>query len=360
MIYALTNGGLYLCLSILLGISVLALIPEERKVKLGIPRNISTFLSIGVSFFAMVPIIDLATSLQEYREGGWLSSLTYVLTNIEGGRAWLFLLLIVLLHVVIVKTIYKKRIAASLSLLLVIAMIVLQSLIGHSASMNSVQGATFHTVHFLAVGIWSGILLVVSLFTTEEGDWQKFVGWFTKVAVGCMVWIALTGVMMSLTLTENLVSSWMFSYGQALLFKHLLFIILLVCAFVNGFLMKKLVENHPSFSPRRWWKAESILVLLVYTITGYMTEQEPPRDISQMLNEQDPTFLFRSFTMMESYGPLTLSPNVISVLFLIIAGVFLFLVWSMVKKNSVAGALFVSLLFVCSLYLGFMSGIELL
>ncbi|SFJ88185.1 putative copper resistance protein D [Halobacillus dabanensis] len=360
MIYAWTNGGLYLCLSILLGISILAFIPVERKVKLAIPGNIGILLSIGVPIFAMVPIIDLATSLQEYREGGWLSSFIYVLTNIEGGRAWLLLLFLALLHVVILNTIHRKRLADSLSLFLIIAMIVLQSLIGHSASMNSVQGAVFHTVHFLAVGIWSGILLVVSLFSTDEGNWQNFVGWFTKVAVGCMVWIALTGIVMSLALTENLVSSWIFSYGQSLLLKHLLFIVLLGFALVNGFLMKKLVENRPSFSPRRWWRAESLLVLLVYTITGYMTEQEPPRDISQMLNEQDPSFLFRSFTMMESYGPLILAPNVISVLFMIIAGAFLFLAWSMVKRDSVSGALFVSLLFVSSLYLGLMSGVELL
>jgi putative copper export protein len=359
VIYALTNGGLYLCLSILLGISVLALIPEEGKVKLAIPGNIGTLLAIGVSFFAMVPIIDLATSLQEYREGGWLSSFTYVITNIEGGRTWLLLLLLAFLYMVIVNTIHKKRVAASLGLLLVMAMIVLQSLIGHSASMNSVQGAMFHTIHFLAVGIWSGILLVVSLFTTEEGNWQNFVGWFTKVAFGCMVWIALTGIVMSLTLTENLVSSWMFSYGQALLLKHLLFIVLLLFAFVNGFLMKSLVEKRPSFSPRRWWKVESLLVLFVYTITGYMTEQEPPRDISQMLSEHEPSLLFRTFTKMDGYGPLTLVPNVMGLLFLIIGGVFLFFVWLMIKRNSVVGALFVSLMVVWSLYLGLISSVEL-
>ncbi|SEI00499.1 putative copper resistance protein D [Halobacillus karajensis] len=359
MIYALTNGGLYLCLSILLGAGILALVPEERKVKLAIPGKAWFLFTLGIPVFAMVPVIELATSLQAYREGGWLSSLTYVLTNIEGGRAWVLLLLLALLHMLIINAIHRKRVAFALSLLVVIAMIVLQSLIGHSASMNSVQGAVFHTIHFLTVGCWSGILLVASFFVTEEGNWSNFVGWFTKVAVGCMVWIALTGISMSLTLTENLISSWMFPYGQALLIKHLLFIILLLFAFINGFLMKKLVENRPSFSPKRWWKAESLLVLFVYTATGYMTEQEPPRDISQMMSEHEPSFLFRSFTVMDGYGPLVFAPNMLSFLFFIIAGAFLYLAWLMVKRNTVAAALIVSLMIVCSLYLSFMSSVEL-
>ncbi|WP_159462156.1 copper resistance D family protein [Halobacillus sp. Marseille-P3879] len=119
---------------------------------------------------------------------------------------------------------------------------------------------------------------------TEENPqitltWYAFIEWFTFFAIGCIVLLSFTGMFMSFSLTESVVSSWTLPYGQALLIKYLLFLILLVFAFINGFLIRQKVKNNPHFSPRPWWKAESAIVLAIFSITGFMTEQEPPHNL---------------------------------------------------------------------------------
>ncbi|SIS98462.1 copper resistance D family protein [Salimicrobium salexigens] len=355
MIYALTNGGLYACLSILIGASLLSMFNEELAHR----RNTWALFALAVPVLALYPVIELSFSLQEYREGGFLSSFFHVLTQLKGGQAWLLLLGLSILQVVVLKTIRRPKVVYSFSLLFIVGMILIQSVTGHSASINSAQGALFHTIHFIAVGVWSGILLVMSFLSGKEDRWDYFVDWFTKVAIGCMVWIVVTGVAMSLTLTESIVGSWMLSYGQALLVKHLLFIVLLLFAFVNGFLIKRLVGENKNFSPKSWWKAESLLIVSIYTITGYMTEQETPHNITQTLKDQEPSALFRMFTTVDGVGPLTIAPNVISISLVGLAFVFLLFAGMMVKRNSVAGTFFVSLMMIVSLYFGFMSSVTM-
>ncbi|MYL48946.1 hypothetical protein GLV98_05590 [Halobacillus litoralis] len=355
MIHALTNGGLYACLSILIGASILSLSDE----KLAHRKKTWTLVTLTVPVLALFPIIELSVMLQGYRDGSFLSSLIHVVTQLKGGQAWLLLFSLSVLHVVLLNTVKSPKIVYSFSLLFIVGMILTQSITGHSASTNSLQGALFHTIHFIAVGVWSGILLVVSFFSDREHRWESFVNWFTKVAIGCMVWIMLTGVAMSLLLSESIVGSWMLSYGQALLVKHLLFIVLLLFAFVNGFLMKRLVAEDPDFSPKRWWKAESILVVFVYTITGYMTEQETPHNIAQTLEQQEPSVLFRLFTTVDGVGPLTLAPNLISVASLALSFIFLLFTGVMIKRNSLAGTFFISAMVVWCLYLGLMSSVSL-
>ncbi|WP_167449424.1 copper resistance D family protein [Halobacillus trueperi] len=355
MIHALTNGGLYACLSILIGAGLLSFSDE----KLAQRRKTWALIALTVPVLAAFPIIELAVMLQEYREGSFLSSLFHVLTQLKGGQAWLLLLSLAILHVILLNTMKQPKVAYSFSLLLIAGMILTQSVTGHSASTASFQGALFHTVHFIGVGIWSGILLVVSFFSDHEHQWESFVRWFTKVAIGCIVWITLTGVAMSLLLSESIVGSWMLSYGQALLVKHLLFIVLLLFAFVNGFLMKRLVAEDAGFSPRRWWKAESLLIVFIYTITGYMTEQETPHNIKQTLEQQDPSVLFRIFTTVEGFGPLTLAPNLISISSLALGFIFLLFTGVMIKRNSLAGTFFVSAMVLWCLYLGLMSSVSM-
>ena len=353
MIHALTNGGLYACLSILIGASLLSIFDE----KLAHRRKTWTLVAMTVPVLAIFPIIELAAILQEYREGSFLSNLIHVLTQLKGGQAWLLLLSLAILQAVLLNTVKRPKVTYSVSLLLLLAMILTQSVTGHSASTSSFQGVLFHTIHFIAVGVWSGILLVVSFFSNQEHQWESFVDWFTKVAIGCIVWITLTGVAMSFTLSESIIDSWMLPYGQALLVKHLLFIILLLFAFVNGFLMKRLVAEDKTFSPRRWWKAEGLLIVFIYTITGYMTEQETPQNIAQTLEQQEPSALFRIFTTVDVIGPLTLAPNLISIASLVLAFIFLLFTGLMIKQNSLAGTFLVSAMVVFSLYLGLMSSV---
>lgn len=359
MIYALTNGLLYLCFSILLGGSILGLIPQGRNIAFTLSRK-TLILFVGfIPLLAVFPIVDLASGLNEHQEGGLFSSFLYVLREIETGKAWSTLLLLTIFYIGVTLSVKSRAITCTLSLLLVVGMVFTQGVVGHSSSMVGPMGAMSHIIHLMAVCSWAGILLVISWFAKHEENWLAFVRWFTIFAVVCMMLITVTGIFMSFTLTESIAGSWSLPYGQALLMKHLLFFALFVFAFINGFLVKKKVKQTPSFSPRRWWKAESVLVLSIFSMTGFMTEQEPPHDIAGTLSREGPSILFQTFTSIDISSEFLIEPNVMSVFFLLLAVVFFFAMFLLFKKSdSAIGTLLMSLIAVLSLYIALMNSVS--
>ncbi|WP_139376863.1 hypothetical protein [Halobacillus salinus] len=80
-------------------------------------------------------------------------------------------------------------------------------------------------------------------------------------------------------------NSWLLPYGEALLLKHLLYAGVLTIAAVNSFLLKK------GMSPS-WLRAESIVIGLVFLVTGFMGQSSPPLDVSKTVQSQGVSPLF--------------------------------------------------------------------
>ncbi|WP_179133980.1 copper resistance D family protein [Halobacillus massiliensis] len=334
------------------------MLPKDSIVKTTITRKTLIVTAAFIPVLAAFPIIELAIAINEYQSGGLLESFNYVIHHIETGQAWAALVFLTLLFAAAMFLIKNTGTAYFTGLFILLGIILTQSVVGHSAIMASYQGALSHTLHLLAVCLWAGILLAVSWFSKNEQNWQAFVEWFTFMAVASIVFITFTGLIMTFTLTESIVSSWMLSYGQALLLKHILFIALLLFAFINGFLIRKKVQEKPSFSPRIWWRAESVIILLIFCITGFMTEQEPPHNIEQTLNRENASVLFQTFASVDIQPALVFAPNLLSLFFFILAGFFLFSIFVMFKKrDSAIGALAMAVIAVFSLYIGLMSSV---
>ena len=58
------------------------------------------------------------------------------------------------------------------------------------------------------------------------------------VAIGCLVATALSGVFLMDVMVDGYIDSWMVSYGQGLLIKHLFLLPVVFYALVNGFIVK--------------------------------------------------------------------------------------------------------------------------
>ncbi|MFG6148017.1 copper resistance D family protein [Halobacillus sp. B23F22_1] len=308
---------------------------------------------------SLFPIIALTLNIHMYQEESYLSSFFYVLKELETGRAWVTLTFFSLLYIGVIATVKSRPAAFTTSLFLVLGMILTQGVVGHAANMSSYPGALAHIVHLLAICSWAGILLVVSWFSKNEKNWDAFVEWYTFIAIGCVVMLTFTGLFMSFSLTESIVQSWILPYGQALLLKQLLFLALLLFAFINGFLIRKKVETSPSFSPKKWWRAESIIILTIFSLTGFMSEKEPPHNIEQALNREETSILFQTFMSVNIGEELSLSPSIIGLFFMVLAGLFfLFTYLLFSRQESAAGALIMSGIAVISLYIGLMNSVE--
>ncbi|MFB4162341.1 copper resistance D family protein [Alteribacillus sp. JSM 102045] len=364
MIYAISNSLLYVCFAIVIGICLLSLVPEDKKPKLVLPKKWLAGSVLCIPVLAIIPVLDLAFSVNGYREEFILASFFYVLQHIEAGRAWTALLFFSIIFLVLIWMMCKQLSSSNVylfGLLLAFGMIVTQGVVGHSANMGSYPGATSHILHLLAVSCWVGALFVVSWFSNNDDNWHHFIDWFTPVAFTCVITVSFSGVFMTFFLTESIFNSWMLTYGQALLLKHLLFIPLLVFASINGFFIRKKIKQMPNLSPRRWWRAESIIILTIFVVTGFMSEQEPPHNIAHTLNREDSSVLFQSLVSFP-IGPdteLFFQPDWLSLIFLVVGIVFLLLViYAFNQGFSPIGAVISGILAVSSMYLGIINNVE--
>jgi copper resistance protein D len=348
----ISESLLYLCFSILVGAIIFKFIPEDFKPTIQIPRSMIFMAILGIMFFSMGPVLQIFFYFVE--SVGVRQTLDSVLFDFEVGKAWMFTCWAALFLYFSVLLNRSKYVQVFFILLLVLAV----GYASHVASLSFWVGFISHTIHFLAVISWTGILFIVSWFSKDIRNWGRFLQWFTPVAALCVILIILSGFISMKLVVEpkDYVGSWLLPYGQALLVKHIVFIPLLVFAGINGILMRKKLKN-PDLNPKKWLRAESLFVLIVFMVTGVLGTQSPPHDIIQTVVSEGYSPLYKWFHPVPSNGSIKLNllegsfmlSGAFSILMLII------MILSFNRKNSVLGSILFGLLFIFSAYLTLVS-----
>jgi putative copper export protein len=357
MLNVLSEAMLYLCFSILVGGFTLSIIPETARPHFKLSKSILLAATLGVAFLSFVPVLKLILYLSP--DMGLGLTVQSVLLNFEVGKTWVktgVLSLVLFVYLVPIK-LERKPFLSLTGLVLTIVLIILQGWSSHASSLSGWQGAITHTTHFLAITTWTGILIVVSWFSQNHDNWQRFLKWFTPVAIACLALVALTGFeLMGYMINEDdYVNSWTLSYGQTLLLKHLAIIPLLVFAFINGILVRKKVDNNPAFNPLPWAKLESVMILLIFAVTGALGQESPPHNIEATINETGVSPLFSFFHEAAPLLPLKFSPGILAVLLFLSAILFLaMLMLTFIKKAPKIMALAMGILFILTCYLALM------
>lgn len=352
---------LYLCFSILLGSFILHLIPETARPGIQISKSTLLIATLGVAFLSFVPVLKLILYL--YRDMGIGLTVQSVLLNFEVGKSWVktwIVSLILFIYLVPIK-LERKPFFSLAGLVLIVVLIILQGWSSHASSLTGLQGALTHTTHFLAITTWIGILIVISWFSTNHDNWKQFLKWFTPVAITCLALVALTGFdLMGYMISEdNYVNSWTLSYGQALLLKHLAIIPLLAFAFINSILIRKKVSDDLAFNPLPWARLESMIVLLIFVVTGALGQEAPPHNIETTIKETGVSPLFSFFHEGEPVIPLAFSPGILSIVLFLSAVLFLvMLVLTFIKKAPKVMALVMGILFILTGYLALMLSVQ--
>lgn len=353
----LSEALLYLCFSILLGSFLVQLVPETARPQIRIPKGILLTATLGVAFLSFVPVLKIILYL--YKDLGLGMTIKSVLLNFEVGKSWVrtamisFILLIFLIPI----RLEKKRIFSFIGLIFTIILINVRGSASHASSIAGWQGYFTHSTHFLAVCTWIGILVSVGWFSKNHDNWQRFLKWFTPVAVSCLVLIALTGFdLISYTMNEgDYVNSWSLSWGQALLLKHLAIAPLLAFAFINSILIRKKLSSDAAFNPLPWVRLEGVVVLLIFSMTGALGQESPPHNIQSTLSESGYSPLFTFFHNGKIAFPLHFSPGLMSVGLFILAFMFLgMIVLTFTKKAPKMMSIIMSILFILTGYLALM------
>jgi putative copper export protein len=348
---------LYSCFSLLLGSFILNLIPKNARPEIRIPKGVLLAAALGIILFSFLPVLKIVLYL--YEDLGLGYTLKSVLTNFEVGKTWMstgFISLILFIYLIPIKP-EQKPLFSLTGLAFTLILIASLGWSSHAASLSKMAGFFIHTAHFLAITSWVGILMVVSWFSRNHDHWLKFLKWFSPVAILCLVITTLTGISLMTFHMElsDYVSVTAITYGQTLLIKHIAILPLLAYALINSFLIRKRLQKDSSFNPLPWAKLESVIILLVFSITGALGQASPPHELDSMIRAEGASKLFSFFHPGTIHFPIHFSPGIVSIALFLIAILFLALVIvTFIKKAPKALSLVMSLLFIISGYLGFM------
>ncbi|MDE5055147.1 CopD family protein [Niallia taxi] len=320
------------------------------------PRKILLFSLGGIVIFSFIPVLPLIFHL--YPLLGFSQTINSVLFTFEIGKSWLSIIAVSLLFVPFL-AIYKnqKKIHNICGILYTLLLIGALAWSSHASSLDPAKGFISDTTHITAISVWVGTLLIVSWFSKNELNWLSFLKWFTPLAITCLVIVTFSGILLMTFVVdfENYYNSWILPYGQLLLIKHILIIPLIVYAVINGIFIRRKIENNSNFNPKPWARTESLVLLFIFTVTAALSQQSPPKETT--ITPETVSKIFNVFFQgkVEAGMHLQLDINLISVLFILLTFLFLFiLVGSFFKKKHPLLSFVMGILSVISIYISLM------
>ncbi|WP_424475405.1 copper resistance D family protein [Oceanobacillus kimchii] len=276
---------LYLCFSFLAGAFILRWIPTNSKPTIKISTSLQLFTVFSIALLSFIPLIQLIIHVAGMEGIG--SAVESILLTFRIGNAWLFTFIICIVtafYITIFGNDHRQIfIIGELFLLFLLTIGIAWS--SHAGSIEGVYGIAIHTMHVLAVSVWSGILLIVGWFSSNSSNWLAFLRWFHPTAIGCFLLIIVSGILLMNVTTAgaDYTDTFLVSYGQSLLLKHLFIIPLILYALINGFWMKQRIKKDPTYNPKPWVRVEFFIITIIFIITGALNEQSPPMNLENLI-----------------------------------------------------------------------------
>ncbi|PYF08536.1 copper resistance D family protein [Ureibacillus chungkukjangi] len=352
MLGMLSQTIVYLCFAILMGSFILAIVPESARPSIFVPKWALLLSTIGLALFSFFPVLQILFYLVPNM--GLADTLQSVLFTFEVGKAWLFTFIVSIILFLFIALFDDRAnrfycaIAIALTFLLILAL----GWSSHASSYNQLLGFVSDTIHFTAVAVWVGVLIIVSWFSKNHSNWASFLKWFTPVALLCFTATIVSGLLLMDIIVEDYTNSWPISYGQMLLMKHLLIIPLVVFAAINSLFIKKKVQREASFNPLPWTKAESIFMLLIFSVTAALGQQPPPRETAISGNNVSPLFSYIYQGQIQQNMSVQFAPNATAIMLGVLTLLFLVLmIFSFLKKMPAIMTFMMGIFIVLSGYL---------
>ncbi|WP_240758350.1 copper resistance D family protein [Lysinibacillus sp. SGAir0095] len=349
----------YLCFAILIGSFILFLISETRRPTLLVPKRALLAATLGLALFSFFPVLQILLYLVP--KTGFFETIQSVLFTFEVGKAWFFTFIVSVILFIYISLFddWTNKFYIGIGLALTFLLILALGWSSHASSYNQLLGFVSDTIHFAAVSIWVGILIVISWFSKNHLHWSNFLKWFTPVAIVCFTATIVSGLLLMDIIVEDYTNSWPLSYGQTLLMKHLLIIPLVVFAAINSLLIKKKVQKDASFNPIPWVKAESVLMLLIFSATAALGQQSPPRETAISSNNVSQLFNILYQGQIHQNMSVQFAPNATAIMLGVLTLLFLVLmILSFIKKMPVIMTFIMGIFLVFTGYLSLILSIQ--
>ncbi|MEK4229192.1 copper resistance D family protein [Solibacillus sp. FSL H8-0538] len=347
----ISQALLYLCFSVLVGSFILLLVPSKYRPDIKIPKRIFLLSAITLPVFAFIPVLDITLYIAPRL--GLLETFKIVLTTYTVGTAWDFTLLgsVVLVLLISFARSTEQGIFSFLGALLTFGLILTVAWSSHAGALDPIIGIISDFLHLTAISIWVGILLIISWCSINKNNWLKFLNWFSLVAICCLAVTALSGLFLMDVMVDGYIGSWMVSYGQGLLIKHLFLLPLIFYALVNSLIVKYRLSKDASFNPIPWIRVEGFILLTIFTITAAFSQHSPPHGNYLTNDAVSPLFRLFHADIINSSSTIGFVVNLDTVLFFFLSILFIgLIVLSFFKKAPIIVSFLFSCLFVTSIY----------
>jgi copper resistance protein D len=229
-----------------------------------------------------------------------------VLTDTQFGHISVLRFLIALLLIGLCGFRFRRPLPRSRSLewggaVLGLALVVSLAWCGHAGSGMGIGGDTHvaaDTVHLAAAAIWVGglvplLLLLRPSLPLTPPERYGIVRRFATLAAWSVALLVLTGLVNTWFMTNGFRDVIGTDYGDLLLIKVALFLLMLGFAALNRFrLTPRLAASVTAGSRALWWSvaAELTLGLLVIWVVGVLGQTEPPGHMHMGVSETGPVF----------------------------------------------------------------------
>ncbi|MFD1130572.1 copper resistance D family protein [Paenibacillus provencensis] len=350
--YWLGEPFLYSCLSVLFGGVLVSQFHKSVK----IPNKLFILAALGVALFSFLPVLRIILFFSD--DAGFGLIFKNVMLSFAEGKAYIWTLILtgLLISVLVAR---KGKISTNSNILLfglILSIVGALSWSSHASSYFGPVGFWPQFIHLFSVAVWAGILITAGMYISKKTEeWKSFLSWYHPLAIIAMLIILLSGLLLNMRTDPNYLNSWVTSYGQSLLLKHLLVIPLLFIAFFNGFLVKKKLNN-PAFNPRKWVIVEGVFIILIFTVTGFMNQQVAPHDLDPQMMSLSASRLYLWLTDGEVQVPVNFNLNLFSLILYVIALVSIVWMYIIFRKNSTAyAALTCGLLFTIVSFVGLLT-----
>lgn len=252
-----------------------------------------TFMLSGV-----IHVWIVAEEFSSFASTSLLDTMTTVLTSTILGRiAWIRPLLVgVLLALTFVPSRYRNRSAIVKSIVAIILVFTFP-LTGHAFGISSGKFIAMisHLLHIVAGGIWFGGLFGLLVTTGRKhrvaltmNDTNAMIRRFSRIALPLMLMVITSGVILAVTRLYNWQQLFQTTYGQIIIVKSLLLLLVLVIAgFHRRIFMPRIEaasqrgEEEQTKAKRRFHngvRIEISLAILLILFAGMLSSTSPPEE----------------------------------------------------------------------------------
>ncbi|PSL50992.1 putative copper resistance protein D [Salsuginibacillus halophilus] len=349
---AVIDAFLFIALALIVGIVILRHVPPKARPDLSIPRWFIPLLFVCVTALAAVPYLQQVLSIVNMFNAPVVSTAFTVLIDYRSGQGLLAVFAGMILYL-ISRLLLRSWCLGILQTIALVFVIFGVAWMSHAASLDRFGGFIADALHLSGASVWAGVVFVGAFFFSGEKGWRAFALWFHYVALGAVLSLLVTGLILMQYIVPEYQNSWLLPYGQLLLIKHLLFLPLIFYGFFHGFLLKQKWKKDPGFVPRRSFQLEAVLLFVVFFVTGIMAEQTPPHEVVQTIQFEAPA-LFATMWIGDAILPgsyVAWEVTMLAVLFIVACfGVSLLMFWSLYQSRLKIAPLLFSAMIVISGY----------